>query len=70
MPIVVFARRTRTWQKFHGIPYRRYIELEIVGRDVEGWTQALSRKDVPRMALDWLKIDDADIEGGVLVIWS
>ncbi len=50
-PVVAQASYSVARQRFLGVPYRRYITVEIVGH---GWTQALRKKDVKYMTLDWL----------------
>lgn len=65
-PVLVTAYYSRTWQRFLGVPYRRYIILELPGR---GCTQAQKRREIERMVRSWLECNEEEPSQKILIGW-
>lgn len=65
-PVAVTCCYSRTWQRFLGIPYRRYIAIGIVGH---GSTQARSRKEIEHMVRDFLACQGKDPWQRLVIEW-
>lgn len=55
--VTAIATYSVTWQRILGVPFRRYITIQIIDPKEEksiGWTQALRKKDIEYMVLDYM----------------